>query len=108
MEEILKALQEMLTKPLPKRNEIDYMCTQCQGCIFFKEVDMGMDGRVYLCKANEPKDNYFDGHVMRWVSAQDCSYDEELKKFYFRECPHFCSLSKIMEEKLKEIQKGEK
>ena len=104
---ILEAITEALKQPLPKPNEIDYMCTQCQGCIFFKEADMGMDGRVYLCKANEPKDSYFDGHIMRWVSACDCR-DEEIKKIHLRKCPHYCSYSKLMREKLKEVKSKNK
>lgn len=100
----LEALTEALKQPLPKRNEIDYMCSQCQGCLFFEEVNMGMDGTVYLCKANEPKDSYFDGHLMRWVSALDCR-DEEIKKIHLRKCKKYCSYAKLMEEKLKEIKK---
>lgn len=105
IENILKSLTEALSQPLPKRNEIDYMCSQCQGCLFFEEVNMGMDGRVYLCEANDPKNDYFGAHEMRWVSACDCARDEELKDFYLRKCPNYCSYAKVKEEKLKERKK---
>ena len=106
IENILKSLTEVLSQPLPKRNEIDYMCSQCQGCLFFEEENLGMDGSVYLCKANEPRNDYFDGHEMRWVSACDCSIDEEVKKFYLRKCPNYCSYAKLMEQKLKELKEN--
>lgn len=110
LEAMTKALSEALFNSgttTPKRNEIDYMCSQCQGCLFFEEVNMGMEGIVYLCKANEPKDSYFEGHVMRWVSACDCR-DEEIKKIHLRKCPHYCSYAKLMREKLKEVKSKNK
>ena len=104
---LVEALTEELKKPLPKRNEIDYMCSDCQGCLFFEEVNMGMEGTVYLCKANEPKDSYFNGHIMQYVSACHCR-DEEIKKIHLRKCPHYCSYAKLMREKLKEVKSKNK
>ena len=92
-------------KLILKRNEIDYMCTNCPDCLFFEEVNMGMDGRVYLCKANEPKDSYFEGHQMYWVSANDCYSDSEIKKIHFRKCKNYCSHKETIKEKLKNLNK---
>lgn len=89
-----------------ERNEIDYMCEKCDRCVFFEEVKMGMGGTVYLCKANKPKDTYFDGHIMRWVSAQDCYRDSEINKFYDRKCKNYCSYAKLRQQKLKELSKN--
>lgn len=109
LEEIIKKIKEInteaLKQPLPKRNEIDYMCTNCPDCLFFEEVNMGMDGRVYLCKANEPKDSYFEGHQMYWVSANDCYSDSEIKKIHFRKCKNYCSHKETIKEKLKNLNK---
>lgn len=104
--DILKDFTEALKQTLPKRNEIDYMCTKCQDCLFFEEVNMGMDGRIYLCKANKPKDSYFKGHKMRWVSANDCYSDSEIKKFHFRKCKNYCSHEETIKEKLKNLNKN--
>ena len=101
---ILKSLTEALKQPLPKRNEIDYICSLCSDCLFFEEINMGMDGTVYLCQANEPNDEYFNARTMRWVSACDCGRDCEIKEFYYRKCKNYCSMRKVMKEKLKGIK----
>lgn len=90
------------TEPLPKRNEIDYMCKDCEKCIFYSQYhDMG--ATEHLCKAHKPY-NFYDEHTMSWVSAYDCERDKELRQFYMRDCNEFVSKMEVINKALKKIK----
>lgn len=87
-----------------KRQANDYICKDCDKCIFYDEYhDMG--ATEHLCQAHKPYDFYNSQHTMSWISACDCAASEELNQFYWRTCKDFVPKRKLINKALKKISK---
>lgn len=67
-----------LKESLDKKEKDNYMCNKCHNCMFYEDINMGMDGTIKKCNIKN-----------KHLQSIDCNNN------YYRVCKYFCSTNEL-------------